>query len=430
MAAWQRGNPMRAPADPGAALATDIRETGPTTLPAATTSHPGALPTGAASRRAWHEAAYPFLLSRGLIVFLTYVATAYLPRSGQTTPQDTASRLFAWYHWDAAAYIRVARQGYSASADAGFFPLWPALTHALGALFGATPTAYYWTALLLANACFYLVLVLLYHLLSGDFTPTTARRAMYYLAFYPYALFFFAGYTESLFLLLCLAAFALMRREGMRSWWLAGGMGFLAALTRPTGIVLVIPLAVLAVQRFWLNGDQRARPPWWRKLVALAPAMLVPAGIGVYMVYLGVTKGNPLLFSAVELANWHRYSAPPWMGVILAFQAVGASAVPILNVLDLIFTLLPLGVLAAGWKRLPPHYTIFAACVALLTLSLPVAGPEPLASAPRYLMVIFPVFVIAALWGAHPRVDRLMMAVSPALLAVNVALFVSHYWVA
>lgn len=34
------------------------------------------------------------------------------------------------------------------------------------------------------------------------------------------------------------------------------------------------------------------------------------------------------------------------------------------------------------------------------------------------------------LWGAHPRVDRLVMAVSPALLAVNVALFVSHYWVA
>jgi len=429
MAAWRRGRPALAPADPGAALATDIREAGSTPLPAATMSHCVALPT-ASGKRAWREAAYPFLFSRGLIVVLTYVATAYLPLSGQTTPQDTGSRLLAWYHWDAAAYIRVAQQGYSASADAAFFPLWPALVHVLGTPFGATPTAYYWAALLLANACCYGVLVLLYHLLSGDFTPTMARRAMYYLAFYPYALFFFAGYTESLFLLLCLAVFALMRREERRSWWLAGGAGCLAALTRPTGIVLVIPLAVIAVQRFWLNGDQRARPPWWRKLVALGPAALVPVGVGMYIVYLGVTKGNPLLFSAVELADWHRYSAPPWTGIILAVQAIGASAVPILNVLDLIFTLLPLGVLAAGWKRLPPRYNIFAVCVALLTLSLPVAGPEPLASAPRYLMVIFPVFVIAALWGAHPRVDRLVMAVSPALLAVNVALFVSHYWVA
>jgi mannosyltransferase PIG-V len=411
--AWRRGKSTLAPTDPGATLA------------AATT----ALPAATAGKSAWREAAHPFLLSRGLIVFLTYVATAYLPLSGQTIPQDTAARLLAWYHWDAVAYIRVAQQGYSISADAAFFPLWPALVHALGMPFGATPTAYYWAALLLSNACFYGVLVLLYHLLSGDFTPTTARRALYYLALYPYALFFFAGYTESLFLLLCLAVFVLMRRDDTRSWWLAGGAGFLAALTRPTGIVLVIPLAVAAVQRFWLS-DQQARLPWWRKLAALAPAALVPAGVGAYMVYLGVSKGNPLLFSVVELANWHRYSALPGTGIILAIQAIGSSAVPALNALDLIFTLLPLGVLAAGWKRLPPHYTIFAVCFALLTLSLPVAGPEPLASAPRYLMVIFPVFVIAAHWGEHPRVDRLVMAVSPALLAVNVALFVSHYWVA
>lgn len=418
MTAWRRGKRALVSAEPGAGVA------------AAATAHAGALLTGAAGKSAWREAAYPFLLSRGVFVFLTYVATAYLPLSGQTIPQDPASRPLAWYHWDAVAYIRVARQGYSISADAAFFPLWPALMHVLGTPFGATPAAYYWAALVLANACFYGVLMLLYHLLSGDFTPAVARRAMYYLTFYPYALFFFAGYTESLFLLLCLAVFVLMRRDDMRSWWLAGGAGFLAALTRPTGIVLVIPLAVIAVQRFWLNGDQRARSPWWRKLAALAPAALVPAGVGVYMIYLGITKGNPLLFSAVELANWHRSSAFPGTGIILAVQAIGSSAVPALNVLDLIFTLLPLGVLAAGWKRLPPHYTIFAVCFALLTLSLPVAGPEPLASAPRYLMVSFPVFVIAALWGAHPRVDRLVMAVSPALLAVNVALFVSHYWVA
>jgi hypothetical protein len=416
--AWRRGKSMLAPADPGAIVA------------AAATAHSGSLPAKAAGKSAWREAAYPFLLSRGLIVFLTYVATAYLPLSGQTIPQDPASRLLAWYHWDAAAYIRVAQQGYSISADAAFFPLWPALMHTLGGLFGATPVAYYWAALLLANACFYGVLVLLYHLLSGDFTPATARRVMYYLAFYPYALFFFAGYTESLFLLLCLAVFVLVRRDDTRSWWLAGGAGFLAALTRPTGIVLVIPLVVIAVQRFWLSDQQAHRLPWWRKLLALAPAALVPAGIGTYMLYLGVSKGNPLLFSVVELANWHRYSTFPGTGIILAVQAIGSSAVPALNVLDLIFTLLPLGILAAGWKHLPPRYTIFAVCFALLTLSLPVAGPEPLASAPRYLMVIFPVFVIAALWGAHPRVDRLVMAVSPALLAVNVALFVSHYWVA
>ena len=70
-----------------------------------------------------------------------------------------------------------------------------------------------------------------------------ARRTLLYVALFPTALFLGAVYGESLFLLLAVATFLLAEREPLR--W-AGGAAGLAFLTRPTGLVLVAALALLA----------------------------------------------------------------------------------------------------------------------------------------------------------------------------------------
>src|SRR6266568_9123385 len=207
-------------------------------------------------KTAWVEAALIFCISRLVILFLTVIATLRLPLLGQTATRncafDSTPCLLSWFHWDAIAYVNVADHGYSLTRNTVFFPLWPLLIHWVGALFGGSTTSYYVAGLLLANVFFYLALVVFYLLLSEDFEPTVAKNALFYLAFYPYALFFFAGYAESLFLLLCLAVFFFLRRGNSLDWWLAGFFGFLAALTRATGIMLVVPLLVVFMQRFWL----------------------------------------------------------------------------------------------------------------------------------------------------------------------------------
>jgi hypothetical protein len=76
------------------------------------------------------------------------------------------------------------------------------------------------------------------------------------------------------------------------------------------------------------------------------------------------------------------------------------------------------------------HYRLFALTLALFSLSFPVAIAEPLNSQPRYLMVIFPIAVILAIWGKRQRFDQCFNVVSLPLLAVNIILFVSHYRVA
>jgi hypothetical protein len=66
----------------------------------------------------------------------------------------------------------------------------------------------------------------------------------------------------------------------------------------------------------------------------------------------------------------------------------------------------------------------------LFAFCYPQGTNVPLTAAPRYMMVIFPIIVLFALWGKRPRFDRLFLAFSLPLFAVNIVLFISHYWVA
>ena len=173
---------------------------------------------------------------------MSSIGIVLLPQAGQTLP-DACRASFdpcftAWYRWDAVAYVNIAHHGYTYLPDTAFFPLWPLLEHFVGILLGNSfPNSYYFAGLIIANFCFYFVLVLLYRLLAVDFESDTARRALFYIAFSPYAIFFFLGYTESIFLLLSLGIFLLLRRGKPLDWWLAGSLGFLAMLTRSSGMI-------------------------------------------------------------------------------------------------------------------------------------------------------------------------------------------------
>src|SRR5437588_2258120 len=197
-------------------------------------------------RVAWKEAGWVFGLSRLVILLVSYFGIVVFPPKGRSMPLDCSTSfdlcLRVWYHWDAVAYVNIAHHGYTYIPDTAFFPFWPLVEHFGGILLGNSfPNSFYFAGLIIANICFFCVLVLLYRLLAEDFEPDTARRALFYLAFSPYAIFFFLGYTESLFLLLSIGIFLLLRRGKPLDWWLAGSLGFLAMLTRSSGIILAIP---------------------------------------------------------------------------------------------------------------------------------------------------------------------------------------------
>jgi hypothetical protein len=78
--------------------------------------------------------------------------------------------------------------------------------------------------------------------------PERAAGAAMLLAAYPFALYFNAPYTESLFLLSAIGASYHFRRA---EWAASSCWGLLAGLTRPNGCLLSVPLAIFGAQQIY-----------------------------------------------------------------------------------------------------------------------------------------------------------------------------------
>jgi len=397
-------------------------------------------------RTACKEAAWVFGLSRVVIFVLSFISIFLLPRfipfykqllaldePYKDDPYGLKALFFSWFRWDVKSYVNISMQGYKHTPDTAFFPLWPLIQHFGGLVFGSIwPGSYYLAGLLLANIFFYIALVLFYFLLAKDFEPRLARRAMIYLTFGPFALFYFAGYSESLFLLLCIACFLLFRRGRPLDWWLAGFLGFLATLTRSAGLMLAVPFLCVHIQRFWLSPE-REDDTLFQKLNALMPVVLLPLGIVVYMVYLYKTKGDPFIFQTEEALVWQRHFSLPWNTLSMMVVALFTSPSLILlalNMIDNSFALLPLFVLGFGWKRIPLHYALFALALAAFSMSFPATDIVPMLSQPRLTIVFFPVCVILAIWGKNRFFNAFYLSLTLTLLVLNIVMFIGNIWVA
>jgi Gpi18-like mannosyltransferase len=201
-----------------------------------------------------------------------------------------------WARWDSEFFLRIAENGYD-QASAAFHPLYPALVAGLGRLFfGHYVLAGLVISLLAALGSF----VLLHRLAAERLGIDGARRSVLYLAVFPMALFLQAVYSESLFLFLALAAFALGERNRFAA---AGVVAGLAILTRAAGLALLPALALLA----WRNRERL------RALGGIALALPVAA---VYPLVLWQQVDDPWAFTDAQ-DRWHRHfsAAGPLGGI-------------------------------------------------------------------------------------------------------------------
>ena len=189
--------------------------------------------------------------------------------------------------WDAGWYLQIATDGYRWDPDSrqqqnvAFFPALPVLMRFVGRLLGGDALAALWAGVLVSNAAFALALVYLYRLArTRGADDARAGVVVWFVAAYPFAVFYGAVYTEGLFLLASVAAFW-HASEGR--WGRAAAWGLLAGFTRPNGAFLSVPLAFMACAEAW-----RARSPGTPAMRRLLPALAAAAAPGVAL----------LLFSA------------------------------------------------------------------------------------------------------------------------------------
>ncbi|HEY7029965.1 MAG TPA: mannosyltransferase family protein [Thermomicrobiales bacterium] len=365
--------------------------------------------------------------------------------------------------WDGLWYTMIAEQGYGKwvsatglptpwTAKAAFWPLFPWSMRIASDVLGISPEV---AGYLIVNLCFFVALVLLYRLVALDFDERIARRTVWAIALFPTSLFFSAVYTESPFLMLSVGALLAAR---LRSWWIAGILGALAALTRSYGVFLVLPFALLFIQQYGIylrslfpKGIAVAMPAlgpiifgwhlnrvqdswrafidvqnqWWRTKATPWETMRCGIrGCTLDLTLNGRTEAHPVqgaewgwLHQLVNHPSWSLVASEQWRKTM-------ANA----DTLELVCTLLFLGLAVIGLWKLPLYQSAFL----IPGLVIPLLSPSivhPLMSMPRFGLTLFPIFVVIALLVRSRRVAIPAAVLSTALLVLLTIQFASWYWV-
>jgi Mannosyltransferase (PIG-V) len=369
------------------------------------------------------EVTIDFLLTRFAIIVIAELAAVIVgQRPGEHVQESQNLLLNVWGRWDAVHYLDIATIGYHGT-DMAFFPLYPLLIAGLGSLIGNHLVA----GLIVSNAALFFGLLYLYKLVEHEFDRHVARRAIFYISIFPTAVFFSAVYTESLFFMLTVASFYYMRE---RRWWLAGGIGLFAAMTRVEGVLLIVPFVIEWATANWPLLRDPYNPENTKALgraaIDLLPIGLIAVGLVLYMGYLWVLNGDPLYFSHVQI-HWNRHLAAPWTSVISSWHKIihATNGQTIANqAIELTFTALMIGVLLGGWRKLKPSYVAYMALSILVPMST-----SSLMSMQRFALVLFPMFPILALWGKRPSVNNAIVAFFLPLLGLFTVLFADWYWI-
>lgn len=370
------------------------------------------------SRRLYRDVLLVLLLSRAFILVVACAGHRFVAPGAYLAASDMSDALPSLLaRFDGVWYLSIVRAGYedsmSRATNIVFFPLYPLLVRAATATGMDAATA----GIVLSNLFLVLGVLLLARLIDLELGAGPARRAAIYLLVFPTSFFFSAVYTESLFLVLTVAAFLAARR---RRWWLAGCAGGLAAATRLPGVALVVPLAFEYLQqaKFQLR---RVR------LDALALAV-IPVGLAVFAWYCASSFGDPLAFLHNQTL-WHGRPthAVPGLGLMIgvakAILRPDPSIHPFpLNLLYVASAVLAVGCIVLSFFVLRPAYGIWGLVVLFIS-----TGHGRIDSLPRYVLALLPMFAVLGLVGHRRGAHWVIVSASVCLLAVFTVMFVNGY---
>jgi hypothetical protein len=344
-------------------------------------------------------------------VAVTLVGTVPAPTAEALWRVSPNELLNLQARWDTDFYYQIATVGYRwdpsvfLHQNVVFFPLYPLLLRWGGALLGGHPLL---AGTVVSLAAFGGALALLYRLAVIELGEEQAWPVILLASTYPYAVFYSAVYTESLFLFFTVGAFYAMRRGYLV---LAALAGLAAGLTRPNGFWLALPL-------LWLAATAPPGASGRRRVAAILVALAPLAGTAIFSAFLQLRFGDALAWVHGQAA-WgmpllgHGPAPDPvrtaadlrvkpsevmvYIGDIAAFFWAAVSILPIARRLGIAYGL---------WIAV----NIFPPVAAHLFISLG-----------RFTAVLFPLFFWLALVVPRPRLARVAgaFAACQAIMAVG-----------
>lgn len=354
-----------------------------------------------------------------LIVLISIIGTFIFAYFSYVMNMERVPESFIslWDTWDTQHYINIAKDGYSSSTVGekhlliAFFPLFPFLTK----LFSFVFQNYLLSGLIVSNIAYGFAVFYLYKLVRIDFEQDDALRTAIYFSIFPTAYFLHAAYTESLFLALTIASFYYARNS---KWALSGILGMLAAMTRITGILLLPVLLVEYLHQKDFKKENIRKDMLW--------IFVIGFGLLIYLIINYVTYGDPLKFLEIQSEKWGMNLSLPIKGFLNAWGIINWGD-PTYKIhggwFQIIFGLLGLVLTIYSFFKIRLSYSLYALATWLI-----VTSTSFMISVPRFMLTIFPIFIVLAIFGRRKWANYAIIFISLILYSLFLSQFAMRKW--
>jgi len=340
-------------------------------------------------KKVWNNIYFKIFGISALFIFVTFLMSliwSFIYRKG------TPYTINIFNLWDTVHYLYIAKYGYCTSKcipayeqfSIVFFPLYSLLIR----FFQFFTHNYMLGALVVSNVFYILTILFLYKLVRKDFSHEISLRAILLLSAFPTAYFLHFGYTESLFLFLVVSSFYYAINK---KWLTASLLGMLASLARINGILL-FPAILIE----YLIGHKEVNKQSGIKIKKdIFYTVLIPIGSLLYLFINYVHFHNPFQFMIFQKEHWGEYFSSPitgLMGDINGFHWRPINEWLNWTLPQIIFAFFAVIIILLSAKKIRLSYSIYS----FLSLIILVCCSFWM-SIPRFVVVIFPIFIFLAL---------------------------------
>ena len=374
----------------------------------------------------WRAVLFPVALTRLcqiIAINLSQVFQIY-NHPGLTSWNSGLDRFItSWARWDSGWYLSIIDRGYflqgpisEVQSNIAFYPLFPYLVKLLSwPVFSLIPktTVLIAVGVLLSNLFLLGALFFLYKLILHVFDDADlAERSIFYILVFPTAFFFSCFYTESTFFFFAVAGFYYAMKG---RWVLACMMAAFTSIARPLGVMNVLPLGLIYLEKIHWN---------FRRIKAdVLFLSLAPAALLAHMVSLYPVTGDLLAIFKIQ-SKWDKRISTPWETLLNTDHIPEYYTQGIMDIdrLSLILFLLLAVVCLVKFRSL--SFGAFP-----LVILTPVLFTGTVISATRYALPMFPCFILLAQYGKNPYIHKLILVVLPTIQILFIAAWSQFYWV-
>ena len=345
--------------------------------------------------------------------FVGIIAVYFFPNLNQPPVEfDFGAFWNIWARWDGWHYIRNSINGYPENQPfTAFFPLFPILISGVSFFLKINPV---FAGILISNISLIFAGYFLVKLVKLDFSEKIARKSFIFLLAFPSSVFLAAVYTESLFLFFTISTFYFIRKN---QWSNVFIMSFLSSLTRILGVFLVFPI--------FFEYLKKNNFKFKKEIFSILGA---PLGLGTYMFFLWKKFRNPLQFLESQ-KSWGREIEPNifcnfFEKIKYFFNfTINHHAMALIEI-SFVFLFLFLIISAFFYQKIRKSYAIW-----MLVLFLPPVMQNVWTSTNRYVLVIFPAFILFSIFSQKFKfLGDLLLIFFGILLGIHISLFVNYFW--